>query len=160
MEEKSIQTISVILPKSPENSELMNGTIENEIQEEIANEIVEHVDDSTENRTLRDRNVLKVSTKYNDYVCMLSDDEVNFSKSENDPCIFYKNHRSGDTLFLVIFVDDGLIASTNESKIENLLQHLENNFKITREEVKCYLGMEISRNGSELMVTQENYIEK
>ncbi|KAG5881727.1 hypothetical protein JTB14_037943 [Gonioctena quinquepunctata] len=81
MEEKSIQTISVILPKSPENSELVNGTIENEIHEEIANEIVEHVDESTENRTLRDRNVLKVPTKYNDYVCMLSDDDVNFSQA-------------------------------------------------------------------------------
>ncbi|KAG5891437.1 hypothetical protein JTB14_019916 [Gonioctena quinquepunctata] len=76
MEEKSIQTMSVILPKSPENSEMVN-----EIQEEIANEIVKHVDESTENRTLRDRNVLKVPTKYNDYVCMLSDDEVNFSQA-------------------------------------------------------------------------------
>ncbi|KAG5885244.1 hypothetical protein JTB14_025941 [Gonioctena quinquepunctata] len=81
MEEKSIQTMSVIFPKSPENSELVNGTIENEIQEEITNEIVEHVDESTENRTLRDRNVLKVPTKYNDYVCMLSDDDVNFSQA-------------------------------------------------------------------------------
>ena len=78
--------------------------------------------------------------------------------SEADCCV-YSNHGQLHTI-LGIYVDDGLIASTNTYYIESILIYLESTFKVTRGEMDYFVGFQIERcptTGS-IFVHQERYI--
>lgn len=85
--------------------------------------------------------------------------EFGLEQSRNDPCVFFRNNQI--KLVLVIYVDDGLIASNNEKEIENLLEHLNKNFDMKQEPVQNYLGIEIRlKRTGKIFIKQEKYINK
>ncbi|UYV74917.1 hypothetical protein LAZ67_12001798 [Cordylochernes scorpioides] len=75
---------------------------------------------------------------------------VNFMKekylqeSTADPCLFFR--KTNDQLLIIaIYVDDGIIAGTNEQEIKKFLDELMFSFKITSEPLNYFLGIEIER---------------
>lgn len=62
-------------------------------------------------------------------------------QSENDPCLY-----TSENLFVVIYVDDVLIASRSGEEVDRLLKNLSEQFEITSNEAKFYLGLQIDRN--------------
>ena len=80
-------------------------------------------------------------------------------RSTADPCIFSKG-KGKEALIAVIYVDDILIASNNESEINKLTKHLASEFQIKDlGEVKYCLGIEFTRNKMEIKMNQKVYIE-
>lgn len=69
----------------------------------------------------------------------------------------FKNANS--TLFLAIYVDDGLIIGKNEQEIENLLEDLRNEFEMTENNnPTSFLNIEIKRTEEYLALKQEKYV--
>ncbi|UYV78997.1 hypothetical protein LAZ67_17000580, partial [Cordylochernes scorpioides] len=90
---------------------------------------------------------------------------VNFMKerclkeSTADPCLFFR--KTNDHLLIIaIYVDDGIIAGTNEQEIKEFLE-LMFSFKITSEPLNYFLGIEIERqpDGS-IFINQKAYIKR
>ena len=66
-----------------------------------------------------------------------------------DPCVYYSKditHPEKVETILGIFVDDGIISSTNAAKLEDILQYLDRVFKITRGDMGYYIGLEVYQN--------------
>ncbi|UYV71898.1 hypothetical protein LAZ67_9000983 [Cordylochernes scorpioides] len=91
---------------------------------------------------------------------------VNFMKerclkeSTADPCLFFR--KTNDHLLIIaIYVDDGIIAGTNEQEIKEFLDELMFSFKITSEPLNYFLGIEIERqpDGS-IFINQKAYIKR
>lgn len=86
---------------------------------------------------------------------------LGFSQSSADPCLYiYVNGE--ERVFLVIFVDDGLVAATHDYLITKLFRDLARKFEITSTmDVGNYLGIEISRltDGS-IFIGQGSYIKR
>lgn len=76
------------------------------------------------------------------------------SQSKNDPCLY-----SDDNVLLVIYVDDGLIASRSGGDADRLIRNLGQLFEIKSEEAKFYLGLQIERNNhdSSIKIHQSIY---
>ncbi|UYV78722.1 hypothetical protein LAZ67_16002545 [Cordylochernes scorpioides] len=64
-------------------------------------------------------------------------------------------------LIIAIYVDDGIIAGTNEQEIKEFLDELMFSFKITSEPLNYFLGIEIERqlDGS-IFINQKAYIKR
>jgi Reverse transcriptase (RNA-dependent DNA polymerase)/gag-polypeptide of LTR copia-type/Zinc knuckle len=86
--------------------------------------------------------------------------KLGFTQSEADPCL-YVRHKSGRTLIVVLYVDDGIVAATYDEDCQNFLKNLTTEFKITAGPVSCFLGIEIKqqKDGS-IFITQETYARK
>ena len=79
--------------------------------------------------------------------------------SEADYCV-YTNHGELHTI-LGIYVDDGIIASTNLNYVESILIYLKSTFKVTRGEMDYFVDFQINQcplMGS-IFVHQECYIQ-
>mgnify|MGYP003481444930 FL=1 len=61
---------------------------------------------------------------------------------------------------LVLYVDDGLIASTNREDAEQFLKELKETFQISCSEAKFFLGLEIEQENDGIKLTQKCYIKK
>ncbi|UYV77663.1 hypothetical protein LAZ67_15001846 [Cordylochernes scorpioides] len=90
---------------------------------------------------------------------------VNFMKerclkeSTADPCLFFR--KTNDHLLIIaIYVDDGIIAGTNEQEIKEFLDELMFSFKITSEPLNYFLGIEIERQPDGKPIKQETNEEK
>ncbi|CAK9821231.1 Retrovirus-related Pol polyprotein from transposon TNT 1-94 [Anthophora plagiata] len=79
----------------------------------------------------------------------------------NDQCVFVGVVNSSK-VYLVLYVDDGLIVSENESAIKRVLNYLESNFKITVDHADEFLGFEIKRDRERriLKICQSGYIKR
>lgn len=64
------------------------------------------------------------------------------TRSEADPCIYVSITKTSTTL-LGIYVDDGLLASTDNSVIERMIKYLEKTFELHVEELSCFVGMQV-----------------
>ena len=68
-----------------------------------------------------------------------------------NPCVYYSKdttHPDQVETILGIFVDDGLVCSTNAQKLEDILHYLDNVFKITRGDMGYYIGLEVYKSPS------------
>jgi len=83
--------------------------------------------------------------------------EQGFVQSTADPCLYIRN-RNGEKLLVVVFVDDGLIAGSNEQEVAEFIEHLEKQFKLKVTEPDCYLGVEINRTEKSIALNQKSYI--
>jgi len=84
-----------------------------------------------------------------------------FSRSTADPCFYIFKNELGKIL-LAFYVDDGLLAATNELLIEEFFLELEKQFKITEtKNVTSFLGVEILKlpDGS-IFINQGKFIGK
>ena len=86
-----------------------------------------------------------------------------FRKTSANHCVFVKNYNNGESIILLLYVDDMLIIGKNKMKIDALKKALRKYFTMKDlSPVKKILGMKITRDRSKrmLQISQENYIEK
>ncbi|KAL2235828.1 UNVERIFIED_CONTAM: Retrovirus-related Pol polyprotein from transposon TNT 1-94 [Sesamum indicum] len=86
---------------------------------------------------------------------------LDLKNSAYDPCLYFK-HENNVPLFLVLYVDDMLIASPSLDMIKNLQHHLCKNFEMKDlGNAKKILGMNIerSRTKSTIFLNQTSYIQ-
>lgn len=87
-------------------------------------------------------------------------EEFNLKTSEADPCVFTA-HENNEELILAVYIDDGLIASTSEKKIDELLQFLARELEVTVMPLNLFLGMEIEHlSDGSIFVQQSSYAQK
>lgn len=53
-----------------------------------------------------------------------------FSRSKYDSCVYFKKESSKKSVYLLLFVDDMLLASLDKAEIEKLKQKLKNRFEM------------------------------
>ena len=85
---------------------------------------------------------------------------VGLIESNADPCLFVRKTKTSK-LIVVIYVDDGLVTGTDETKVEEFLNGLKTEFKITVSTAQQYLGIQIvmTPDGS-ILLHQEAYARK
>lgn len=85
----------------------------------------------------------------------------NFIPSDADPCLFTRI-RGTEKTFLIIYVDDGIIASNQQSAIDDLLVAFGERFQIRFNEVNRFVGITVTRKRQErkIFLSQPDYIEK
>lgn len=87
-------------------------------------------------------------------------EEFHFKPTESDPCVFVRQEEGSYTL-LGIYVDDGLIAATNEKDIKPVIEFLSKQFEMKCGDAKCFLGMQLTQyDDGSLHVSQEAYARK
>ena len=70
-----------------------------------------------------------------------------YTRSLYDTCVYFRKVPSGECIYLLLYVDDMLIGSTNRSSIDKLKARLSLEFEITDlGEGKRILGMEIEKD--------------
>lgn len=83
-----------------------------------------------------------------------------FKASDADPCVFVCN-KDGETIILAIYVDDGLMAATNEKCFKPIIEHLEKQFEVKFFQADCYLGIQIHRSSDgSIHINQKAYANK
>ncbi|UYV83153.1 hypothetical protein LAZ67_23000010 [Cordylochernes scorpioides] len=85
----------------------------------------------------------------------------NFKQSIVDPCLFTKNEEN-HSIYLILYVDDMLLASDSEIIIQNTVKTLEKEFEIKNlGDPTQFIGIDISRNREgELLLSQKNKIQE
>ncbi|EON88725.1 reverse transcriptase domain-containing protein, partial [Plesiomonas shigelloides] len=86
-----------------------------------------------------------------------------YTRSKYDDCVYFRKLQDGFYIYLLLYVDDMLIASKSQNEIETLKFHLSKEFEMKdRGEAKKILGMEISRDRKlgRLCLTQKDYLSK
>ena len=86
-----------------------------------------------------------------------------FKRSSFDSCVYFKRCNDESLLYLLLYVDDMLIAAKSKEKIRTVKALLNNEFEIKDLGVaKKILGMEILRDrvACRLFLSQKGYIEK
>ena len=81
---------------------------------------------------------------------------------EKDPCILVRRSMNEVDLIIAIYVDDGLVCSSDKKLLESVLSFLKARFEISIMDPTCFVGLQIQRNRSErkMRVTQTYYINK
>lgn len=86
---------------------------------------------------------------------------LNFTATDDDPCLFYNSSRS---VIVAVFVDDGIVIGKTEKEINELLTGLAKEFEIKTENTKnntlYFLGMKISLKKNDIFVNQGRYTKK
>ncbi|KAH9699088.1 Integrase catalytic domain-containing protein [Citrus sinensis] len=86
-----------------------------------------------------------------------------FTRSEHDHCVYFRRLLDGAFIYLLLYVDDMLIASKNRDEIERLKKQLASEFEMKDLcDAQRILGMKIRRdkkNGS-VWLTQKSYLKK
>lgn len=83
-----------------------------------------------------------------------------FIQNADDACLY--KHGSRTLTYLVVHVDDIIIASRSQNRMDEIIKALSRRFSITNlGDIKCYLGTEIRRDDQgEFLINQSNYIRK
>lgn len=87
--------------------------------------------------------------------------DMGFTQSEADPCL-YVRERGAKKLLLGLYVDDGLLAASDEEEADSFIENeLKSRFKITTKPPSYFLGLEIERlNDGTIKVHQAAYTRK
>lgn len=82
-----------------------------------------------------------------------------FKASDADPCLYIRE-RGGQKLILVIYVDDGLLAATNQQEMDIFIGELKSEFKIVSKKADYFLGLEIEHEEKFIKIHQKTYAKK
>lgn len=85
--------------------------------------------------------------------------KLGFRVSDADPCL-YMRERNGKKIILVLYVDDGLVASTEKSELDVFIEELRNEFKIVSKKASFFLGLQIEQKEDGIKVSQEAHSRK
>lgn len=81
---------------------------------------------------------------------------LGFQQSEADSCMLVKRGR--ELTVILLYVDDGLIISSDEKQCEQVLRGLGNKFKITvQRKVDSFLGYDLSIQEGKIKISQEQF---
>lgn len=89
--------------------------------------------------------------------------DIGFEKSAYDNCLYIRNKDGKKSAYLVLYVDDMLVAVEDLQEVEQIKRELGQNFEMKNlGEARRILGMDISRERSkgELWLSQSDYISK
>ena len=68
-----------------------------------------------------------------------------YTRSHFDHCVYLRRHFDGSYIYLLLYVDDMLVACKNKAEIERLKTQLSSEFEMNDlSEAKKILGMEIA----------------
>lgn len=83
-----------------------------------------------------------------------------FRRGKAEPCLYVKG--DGDSIiYVLIYVDDIIVATKNDIEFENVVKVLKSNFEITEMgDLKLYLGIEVNLEDGVYYLSQERYIDK
>lgn len=81
-----------------------------------------------------------------------------FKECEADNCV-YVRELEGHTVYLALFVDDGLLASKSSQIIDKILSELRREYSITVGDASYFVGLQIKRNRTEksMFINQSAY---
>ena len=83
--------------------------------------------------------------------------ELGFTPSKADTSLFYYN-KGKHTLFVLVYVDDIVVASSSSEAISALLKDLEREFALKDlSDLHYFLGIEVKRSKEGLIMSQERY---
>ena len=87
--------------------------------------------------------------------------QFGFTVSDADPCAYYSS-QGGQTIILLIYVDDGLIYFSKGTNIDYILDTMDKAFTNTRGPAGCYVGLRITRHrdSHEIFLDQTHYLTK
>ena len=89
--------------------------------------------------------------------------KVEFTRSDYDNCVYFKKLVNGMMVYLLLYVDDMLIASKDKMEVDHIKQQLCGEFEMKDlRQAKRILGMEITRHRKNviLYLSQEGYLQK
>ena len=79
-------------------------------------------------------------------------------RSTADHSVLYHHNSSGQCIYLVVYVDEIVITSSDQNGIQKLKQHLFTHFQ-TKDlgKLKYFLGIEIAQSSSGMVLSQRKY---
>jgi len=82
------------------------------------------------------------------------------AQSVSDPCVFISDN--DDTLYLAVYVDDGLIFASRQETIDSLIGYMRKEFEVRLIKSNCFIGIEIARDpdSSTIFLHQASYIRR
>lgn len=93
--------------------------------------------------------------KFNEFML-----KQNLIRSNNDPCLYIKCNESSE-VYLLLYVDDIIIASSSVEEVECLKQKLMESFNMKdMGNLKQFLGINIRRTGDGIYLSQANYLKR
>ena len=80
--------------------------------------------------------------------------EFNMNRSTSDHSVFYHHTSSRQCIYLIVYVNDIVITSSDHDGIQKLKQHLFNHFK-TKDlgKLKYFMGIEIAHSKSNVVMS-------
>jgi Reverse transcriptase (RNA-dependent DNA polymerase)/gag-polypeptide of LTR copia-type/GAG-pre-integrase domain len=84
--------------------------------------------------------------------------KMGYEPLQSDSCIYCKQGES-DTIYIGIYVDDGLIVGKRQQELQNELKNLKGNFKLKVQPLEKFLGIEIVKSKAGIFIHQKKYIE-
>jgi hypothetical protein len=82
---------------------------------------------------------------------------LGFQSSKADTSLFFYN-KGGTRIFILIYVDDIIVASSTEQATSALLQDLKTEFALKDlEELHYFLGIEVKKTATGILLSQEKY---
>jgi hypothetical protein len=87
--------------------------------------------------------------------------QYGFTRSNADSCVYFQRDENNITI-IAIWVDDGLLCSNLQSKLEDIVNYLSDKFEITSGPVDHFVGLEISRDRPKglIHISQQAYVKK
>ncbi|KAJ9683174.1 hypothetical protein PVL29_018954 [Vitis rotundifolia] len=84
--------------------------------------------------------------------------EFGMLRSTADHSVFYHHNSLGQSIYLVVYVDDIVITGSDQDGIQKLKQHLFTHFQ-TKDlgKLKYFLGIEIAQSSSGVVLSQRKY---
>ena len=83
-----------------------------------------------------------------------------FKRSCNDYCLFVRKEENGTFSYVLVWVDDIVVAGATEEAVNEIKSMLNENFKMDdRGDLNWFLGMQILRSHDKITVDQTKYIE-
>jgi hypothetical protein len=76
---------------------------------------------------------------------------------DSNSCL-YRKETSESPIFLVIYVDDGMIMGNHSDELKDELKELQKEFKLSIQPLDRFLGIEIKRLREGIFIHQEKYI--
>ena len=81
------------------------------------------------------------------------------ARSTSDHSVFYHHTSSGQCIYLIVYVDDIIITSSDQDGIPKLKQHFFSHFQIKDlGKLKYFLGIEIAQFKSSVVMSQRKYV--
>src|SRR6516165_7589582 len=84
--------------------------------------------------------------------------EFGMIRSESDHSVFYRHTSQGQSIYLVVYVDDIVITGSDQNGIEHLKKHLFSHFQ-TKDLglLRYFLGIEVAQSSSRIALSQRKY---
>ena len=83
-----------------------------------------------------------------------------FKRRRNDYCLFVRKEEDGTFSYVLVWVDDIVVAGATEEAVNEVKSMLNENFKMDdRGALNWFLGMQILRSHDKITVDQNKYIE-